>query len=711
MIVVVLGVFIFPSKVAFSATKLNTPINNRLTSGLVGLWSFDGPDLISTTAYDRSGQGNTGTLTGFGTAATTSKKIGVLGQALQLDGVNDYITVSDSSSLDVGNNFTLSAWVKLTINQSTSVISKSYVGASTVPYALGFGLSDGVDDSLQFGFFNGGWSLVKQTGSFNTSQWVHIAGTWDGTTARLYINGVQNNSATPGGTAVDNNDSIYIGRRHDAFFTDEYTKGVIDDARIYNRALSTSEITSLYKLGQSTFQKSQNAKVTSSLVGLWSMDAPDVDFTGTTLSIKDRSTFANHAKFSTTATSSRRVLGALGQALKFNGTTDYFYAPTSSNYNFGSNNFAISWWENRTTNLAGSVAITRSEGVIGYNPFLLGYSAGGANLLIYMTSVYNTWNIANAKSLGAVTLNVWNHFLVTRSGSTFTAYKNGVQTDSWTSSIAFTAPSGNTDLIFGRYTYGVNYFLNGSLDDVRIYSSAFSASDVIKIYNTGKVTFQKSQNAKVTSGLVGLWSFDGPDLISTTAYDRSGQGNNATLTGFGTTATSSKKAGVIGQALQFDGVDDYVLTGTFASIPTSVTLSAWIYPTAGGVVFDEIGAGGWHDSQMEVLSTGEIKVGYWTGGLSNISLGTFSLNAWHHVVLTYDTTSTTGKGYVDGVLRNSMVIAKQWPGSALQYGIGKTDVVTNMGDGTYFNGKIDDARIYSRALTAAEVTRLYSIGR
>jgi hypothetical protein len=219
-------------------------------------------------------------------------------------------------------------------------------------------------------------------------------------------------------------------------------------------------------------------------------------------------------------------------------------------------------------------------------------------------------------------------------------------------------------------------------------------------------------NSRLTSGLVGLWSFDGADLISTTAYDRSGQGNNATLTGFGTTATTSKKLGVIGQALQFDGVADYVLTGTFASIPSSVTLSAWIYPTAGGVVLDEIGSGGgWHDSQMEVLSTGEIKVGYWTGSLSSISLGTFSLNAWHHVVLTYDTTSTTGKGYVDGVFRNSMVLTKQWPGSALQYGIGYADVATNMGDGTYFNGKIDDVRIYNRALSASEVSTLYTIGQ
>ena len=87
-----------------------------------------------------------------------------------------------------------------------------------------------------------------------------------------------------------------------------------------------------------------------------------------------------------------------------------------------------------------------------------------------------------------------------------------------------------------------------------------------------------SQNQKLTNGLVGLWSFDGADMAGTVAYDRSGQGNNGTLTN-----GPSKAIGKIGQGLQFDGVDDRVPSGTSANFDftyasSKFTWSGWIRP-------------------------------------------------------------------------------------------------------------------------------------
>src|SRR3989338_5345117 len=84
-----------------------------LQEGLVGFWSFDGPDMSQSTnnvwALDRSGQGNNGQLTNM--ATSSARKIGKIGQALDFDGVDDYVNVPDATSLDV-DSFTISTWAK-----------------------------------------------------------------------------------------------------------------------------------------------------------------------------------------------------------------------------------------------------------------------------------------------------------------------------------------------------------------------------------------------------------------------------------------------------------------------------------------------------------------------------------------------------------------------------------------------------------------------
>ncbi len=143
--------------------------------------------------------------------------------------------------------------------------------------------------------------------------------------------------------------------------------------------------------------------------------------------------------------------------------------------------------------------------------------------------------------------------------------------------------------------------------------------------------------------------------------------------------------------------------------PQSITLEAWIYPIEGGIVFVEEGQqaldGGWYDSHMEILSSGEFKVGFWTGAEQGISLGKFSFKNWYNVVMTYDKSKNSIKGYVNGELMESGTLVKLNPGD-LWYAIGAR-TATNLGDGTHFNGIIDKAAVYNVALSEEDIKQNY----
>jgi len=145
----------------------------------------------------------------------------------------------------------------------------------------------------------------------------------------------------------------------------------------------------------------------------------------------------------------------------FNGSSSIAW-PNNADWEFGTGNFTIDWWEYRTSGAAGAVAISR-DATTTYSPFLLGYYASGIRQ-VYMASADGAWGIANAKTLGAATLNVWTHLAVVRNGTTFYCFRDGVQTDTWTSAAAFRANSNPLSIGVGQST---GYF-TGYIDELRI---------------------------------------------------------------------------------------------------------------------------------------------------------------------------------------------------------------------------------------------------
>jgi parallel beta-helix repeat protein len=164
-------------------------------------------------------------------------------------------------------------------------------------------------------------------------------------------------------------------------------------------------------------------------------------------------------------------------------------------------------------------------------------------------------------------------------------------------------------------------------------------------------------------------------------------------------------------ALQFDGVDDYVITGDMSNLfaNESETITLWFKANGPGVIVSELGQKAingwqWHDSQIEVLPSGEVKVRVWN--LASISVGTVSFGSWHHVALCYDKSTQRMQGFLDGVEAPTEVSGDRsapWKsGYGLFYGFGATDG-TNMGSGGYFNGIIDEVRVWNYARTPEEI--------
>jgi hypothetical protein len=172
------------------------------------------------------------------------------------------------------------------------------------------------------------------------------------------------------------------------------------------------------------------------------------------------------------------------------------------------------------------------------------------------------------------------------------------------------------------------------------------------------------------------------------------------------------KEGKFGGALEFSGDNQFILTAASMHecfTDGNLTIAVWVFAKGGGIVVDELGQheleGGWHDSQIELMDDGEVKVRVWQ--LDGVSVGKVKANEWHHVVVRYDAKSQTLDGFVDGVKGADKGSGeKQWNGgNDIYYAFGAADT-TNLGQGGFFKGLMDDIRIYNRALTDDEVKTL-----
>ncbi len=676
-------------------------------TGLVGRWSCEND------FKDSSGQGNHGTQSG-GVTITRGAK----GRACGFDGGNDLINISDSNSLDV-SNMTISAWVKVANLNSYRMIVTKAVGTGSASSNFELRLQVGTGKVEFVG--NGGIGTIS-TNSLTMNQWYHVVGTFNGTHAAAYINGVLD--GTPVSTTITTNSRpVYIGERDDLSAYGNYKfNGSIDEVRIYNRSLSATEISALYNSTQTyhiqmkTTPERGIANETG-LVGYWKMNKEDgsnstraIDSSGqgNTGIVARGITFTNEGRFK--------------EAYRFNGTT----AITTGVTGMSTANGTFSVW------LKPSWASTTSLA----NLYVGGmrYDGNEQILMIYDT-VTDRFDIAKAPNDAwvyaycpsvAFPENTWMNMVITWSDTAgMYCYYNGASGTVNTNTIA--VPNMGTNWYIGGNPGGAGFF-NGTMDEVRIYNRSLSATEVAQLYNGSKTNYitlktipnlgglndTPAPTSSNETGLVGYWKMD--DYVNGNTTDSSGQGNNGSVIG------ATYNSGRWNSGYRFDGLNDYISAGNATNINFGAnqdfSVSAWINTNT--VNYQNIIGRGLvgsgctlSTSRGYLLSMGvslsnnldwKLNTGSAQSCVQITSATNLSKNTWYHVAATADRDGN-GVIYLNGVADKTASISAFNSTLETEYPLRIGAYLT----ATYypFNGTIDEARIYNRSLSASEVQELY----
>jgi len=203
--------------------------SSSLDAGLVGYWSFD-----DGTAIDGSGNSNHGTI--YGATQVT----GICGNALSFNGNSDYVLIPHSSSLDITGDISILAWIKPMTPSGAAqpIVAK---GTHVNNYSYYFGLNYGWPT---FQIRPDCQALSETEPPLN--DWHHIVAVRNGTEASIYLNGTNDTTEICSFSGIsDAGFDILIG--YYPYTQNWHFTGIIDEVRIYNRALNPSEIQTLYE--------------------------------------------------------------------------------------------------------------------------------------------------------------------------------------------------------------------------------------------------------------------------------------------------------------------------------------------------------------------------------------------------------------------------------------------------------------------------------
>jgi len=433
--------------------------------GLIAWWPGDGDcrDVVGT----RVGVVNGG-------VTFTSGKVG---QAFNFNGVNGTVTFPGSEYLNPQAGVSMEMWVKTTTPKGWAglLLKMDYAPTNGGPFKAGYKMNlsrdgYGVEMWFPFGYTTNGLYTGNPKPVVD-GYWHHVVGTYDGTKALVYVDGLPGPPAFGTGWLNPSATPVILGNDNccgnDPITYDRFFEGSLDEVSIYDRALSASEVAALYAAGSAGKCEPACAPPPPGLMAWWPGDGNFQDLAGTTVGVVNGGvSFAS---------------GKVGQAFTFNGVNGTVTFPGSENLNPQAGVSMEMWikaikpkcW----AGLLLKMDYPQTNGRLG--GYKMNLSTNGYGVEAWFP--FGNWPYAgNPKP---VVDGYWHHVVGTYDGTKALVYVDGLPGPP-TFGTGWLTPSA-TPVILGNDNCITNRFFEGSLDEVCIYNRALSASEVAALYAAG----------------------------------------------------------------------------------------------------------------------------------------------------------------------------------------------------------------------------------
>lgn len=650
-------------------------------------------------------------------------------KAVQFDGVNEFVTAGNVLSFEYTDDFSVSCWIKHTAT-SGFLVCKQTIGTEYRGYALEVGATGAVGVWLRSDeATSNAIHVASTTTGLNDGNWHHIVFTWKGNAIpvasdlKIYVDGnletpsvlLDNLTATIVSTA-----SLNFGARNDG--SDGYWAGTLDEVAVYDKELSSVEVTEIFNEGAANDLSSLGS--VSNLVGWWRMGDDDVfpilyDWVGTAPRIANEidSTDGDPANMTS---ANVRTHAPNGIAAKFDGTNEYVTMGDVHGFE-RTDTFSLSCWFKTSAPASYNYLISKMpDALIGYG---MSVTFSGTIMFGLLGSPILKDEIATTATFND---NKWHHVVATNAGTGIGGmllYVDGVPQ---ATSIVTNTLGGNSILNTDPFQVAVRssgtWPLTGSLDEVSVYDKVLTGGEVTTIYNSSEPPDLTSVGP--TGNLVGWWRMGESDIFPT-IYDRSVNSNDGTMVNmepsdFVPLSPGRYDGGFSTKSMLFDGVNQYLdMRDTLDFERTDpFSLVVWFRSDQASdqiLVAKQTTSPALSGYALILESDGDLRldlVNDWatTNYISVHTTTDLIDNGWHCVVVTFSGNSDESgiSFYVDGSPTTHTPTLNNLSASTLTSAPFR---VGTRADGTLpFDGYLDEVAVYDKELSASEASWVYSAG-
>ena len=621
-----------------------------------------------------------------GTATSITYTTGKYGKSAVFNGTSSKITTGYT---DNPSAFSVSGWIKHTSSTFTGkyhyLAGKGYyTNSSTNNY---WQLVNYSSSYPEFRVRSGGTSVAATSSvAMTLDYWHHLVGTCDSAgNLKIYLDGTLVGSAS-GAPSRSMSQGMIIGSYLDG--TTYFHEGEIDQVRVFDYALGQEAVNSLYS--------DSDTPVIIDKV-------PETAF----YKLNDNA-YDSAGGFDGTASSITYTNGLFGKAASFDG---YNSAIDVNNVSALNNLTAISlsfWfkWDDATSVSSYehmlNIGDASGNAAGDYFGIAIGDDGSGYNKELY---TYCPSPDASLNTNQTVTANAWHHVVLTYSGTSIKVYYDGNTTPIQTRTVtSLSLPSSGNGIFIGHYKYNGSHHFRGSLDQIRVFDQAISSNQVSDLYNEASSAFSLST-------LQAYYKLDN------SAVDEASELN-------GTETNVEYRFGRYGQAAVFNGSSSKIVlpSGDLGINSNNVSLSIWFKSTD---ITQDNQSLFWIQHPSSNVRVGAIVSSPSYGADSDIRFTCYTntngtlenaytnsnilaTNAWYHAV--FVKSSTNGMTvYINGSSVATNTAATGDLGNNTSSGAtNSVGYYRTSSDSLYFNGQLDQFRIYNSVLSQDQITELYN---